>query len=257
MVKAGVCKTPIHRFESGRRLQIFVESLMSNETDMHQEEEWFNENLARRCLGALKKNNISGYYARNRNEALSQILSLIPPKAAVGAGDSVTLHQIGIIEELEKRDGNQFFNPFRRNGEDHTPAMMRELVEEGKKALYTDFFLTGLNAVTLDGKLVNTDAVGNRVSGLIFGPKKVIAVAGINKIVTNLEEGLQRIKKVAAPVNNYRHHLKHGMDTPPCAVNGICVDCHHPMRICNYTVIVEFQRLPRIEVIIVGEKLGI
>ena len=230
---------------------------MSNETDMHREEEWFNEKLAQRCLDALKRNNIPGYYARDRSEALSQILDMIPSGVTIGVGDSVTLHQIGVIEELEKRGSHQIFNPFRKEGENHIPATMRELVEIGMKALSVNFFLTGLNAITLDGKIVNTDGGGNRVTGLLFGPKKVIAVAGINKIVANLEEALERIKGIAAPINAYRHHLKHGMEAPPCAVSGVCVDCHHPRRICCYTVIVEFQRRPRIEVVIVGEELGI
>ena len=230
---------------------------MSNEADTHQEEEWFNEKLAQRCLEALKRNNIPSYYFPDRNQALNQILSMIPPGVTIGVGDSLTLLQIGIIEELEKRGSHQIFNPFRKDGEDHFPATTRELVETGTKALSSDFFLTGLNAVTLDGKMVNTDRMGNRITGLLFGPKKVIAVAGINKIVTNLEEALERIKKVAAPINAYRHNIKHKLDTPPCTVNGVCVDCRHPGRVCCYTIIVEFQSRPRIEVVIVGEKLGI
>jgi len=162
------------------------------------------------------------------------------------------------IEELEKRDSHQVFHPYRKDGEDYQPATMREFVEIGMKALSTDFFLTGINAVTLDGKIVNTDGVGNRVSGFLIGPRKVIAVAGVNKIVTNLEEALERIKKIAAPINARRHHIKHGLEeVPPCGIAGECVDCHHQRRICCYTLVVEFQNRPRIEVILVGEKLGI
>jgi len=230
---------------------------MNNEADIHREEEWFNEKLAQRCLDALKRNNIPGYYAPDRSKALAQILGMIPSGVTIGVGDSVTLLQVGVIEELEKRDSHQIFNPFRKEGEDYTPATTRELVEVGKKALITDLFLTGVNAITLDGKIVNTDGTGNRVAGLLFGPKKVIAVAGINKIVANLEEAVERIRRIAAPINAYRHHIKHGMEAPPCAVTGVCTDCHHPERICCYTVIVEFQERPRIEVVIVGEKLGI
>ena len=137
------------------------------------------------------------------------------------------------------------------------PTTMREIVGIGMKAMSTDFFLSGLNAVTLDGKIVNTDGGGNRVSGFILGPKKVIAVTGINKIVPNLEAALERIKSTAAPINAHRHYIKHGMEAPPCAVTGVCVDCRHPRRICNYTLIVEYQTRPRIEVVIVGEELGI
>lgn len=230
---------------------------MSNETDMHREEEWFNEKLAQRCLDALKRNNIPGHYAPDRSQALAQILGMIPSGVTIGVGDSVTLLQVGVIEELEKRGSHQIFNPFRKDGEDHMPATMRELVQTGMKALSTDFFLTGINAITLDGKIVNIDGSGNRVTGLLFGPKKVIAVAGINKIVANLEAAIERIKRIAAPINAYRHHIKHGMEAPPCAITGECIDCHHPQRICCYTVIVEFQERPRIELVIVGEELGI
>ena len=230
---------------------------MSNEADIQQEEDWFNEKLAQRCLNALKRNNIPGYYAPDRSQALTQVLDMIPSGVAIGVGDSVTLRQVGLIEELEKRGSHQIFNPFRKEGEDYIPATMREMVGKGMKALSVDFFLSGLNAVTLDGKIVNTDGEGNRVAGFLFGPRKVIAIAGINKIVANLDEALERIKRTAAPINAYRHLIKHGMEAPPCAVTGVCVDCHHPKRICCYTVIVEFQRRPRIEVVIVGEKLGI
>ncbi|MFC1847491.1 lactate utilization protein [Chloroflexota bacterium] len=230
---------------------------MSSEADIHREEEWYNEKLAQRCLKALKRNNIPGYYFPDRSQALNQILGMIPSGVTIGAGDSVTLDQVGIIEELEKRGSHQIFDPFRKNGEDYFPAVRQELEEVGMKALPTDFFLTGINAVTLDGKIVNTDRTGNRVTGLIFGPKRVIAVAGINKIVANLEEALERIRKIAAPINAYRHFIKHGREAAPCAVTGVCVDCNHERRICCYTVIVEFQNQSRIEVVIVGEKLGI
>ncbi len=230
---------------------------MSNETDMHREEEWFNEKLAQRCLDALKRNNIPGHYAPHRSQALAHILNLIPPGVTIGVGDSVTLLQVGVIEELEKRGSHKIVDPFRKDGEDRMPATLRELVQIGMKALSTDFFLTGINAITLDGKIVNIDGSGNRVTGLLFGPKKVIAVAGINKIVANLEAAIERIKRIAAPINAYRHHIKHGFEPPPCGITGECVDCHHPQRISCYTVIVEFQERPRIELVIVGEELGI
>ncbi len=230
---------------------------MGNEADVLEEKEWFNARLAQKCLDALKRNNIPGSYVPDRTVALTQILGMIPPKATIGVGDSVTLHQIGVIEELEKKGSHQIFNPFRKDGKDGVPATMRELVGIGMKALSTDFFLTGLNAITLDGKLVNTDGRGNRVTGLLFGPKRVIAVAGINKIVANVEEARERIRNIAAPQNAYRHMIKHGMETPPCGITGACIDCRHERRICCYTVIVEFQRSPRIEVILIGEELGI
>lgn len=230
---------------------------MSNESDISSEEEWFNEKLAQKCLGALKRNNIPGYYVPDRSQALTHILGMIPPEARIGIGDSVSLRQIGLIEELERRGSHQIFNPFRKEGRDTVPPTMREMVDIGMKALSTDFFITGSNAITLDGKIVNTDGVGNRVAGFIFGPRKVIVVAGINKIVADQEEALERIKRIAAPLNAYRHLNKHDFETPPCGVTGECADCHSPHRICCYTLIIEFQRRARIEVVIIGEKLGL
>ncbi len=108
-----------------------------------------------------------------------------------------------------------------------------------RRAATADVFLTGVNAITEDGKLINTDAIGNRAGGLLFGPRKVIVVCGANKIVPDVEAGLKRIRKVAAPINARRHYEKHGSEQLPCAVTGECVDCHHPWRICNFTVVVE------------------
>jgi hypothetical protein len=231
---------------------------MTQEQDLHQEEEWYADHLAQRCLSALDRNNISGHYFSKGSEACTYILDTIPKEARIGFGDSVTLHQIGIIEELDKRNTNQLFNPFCKDKEYHFPTTLREMRERGLKALATDFFLTGINAITTDGKLVNTDGMGNRVAGLIFGPRRVIAVAGINKIVANLNEALARIKKVAAPMNTQRHHLKHGMENPPpCALTGICSDCRHPFRACCSTVVVEYQIRRRIEVVLIGERLGL
>jgi hypothetical protein len=231
---------------------------MIQESELYKEEEWHAEQLAQRCLSALDRNNMSGHYFSNRSEACDYILNVIPAGACVGFGDSVTLHQIGIIQELEGRNVNQLFNPFRKDGEYHFPPTLREMRKLGLEALATDYFLTGVNVLTLDGKIVNADGMGNRVAGILFGPRHVIAVAGINKIVTNLDEALARIKKVAAPMNMRRHYLKHGLtNPPPCALTGVCNDCRHPFRACCFTVVVDYQVRRRIEVVLIGEKLGL
>jgi hypothetical protein len=115
----------------------------------------------------------------------------------------------------------------------------------------------------MDGKLINVDGLGNRVAGLIFGPKKVIVVAGANKIVRNVEEGLKRVKEIAAPVTARMHYLYHQpFEELPCAKIGECVDCSSSWRICCYTVIIDrqtnfkFYKEPRINVVIIGEDLG-
>ncbi len=240
---------------------------MIDETDLKEEMKWVYEGYARAAVASLQKKNIDAQYVSSREEALSKALGLIPSGVTVGWGDSVTLSQIGLVEKLREDRSRQLFDPFERDergkylvpGQGHLDLM--------RQALGADTFLTGINAITMDGKLVSLDSIGNRVAGMIFGPKKVIIVAGANKIVKNVEEALERIKRVA-PINVRRHYIKHGfegLDVLPCSKTGYCVDCRRPESICNYIVIVQGQQapkgaidyLPRIHVIIVGEELGI
>ena len=132
-----------------------------------------------------------------------------------------------------------------------------------RKVLSSDVFLSGTNAVTLDGKVVNIDGGGNRVAPMIFGPKKVIIVIGANKIVKNVDEAINRIKEFCAPINALRHSIQHHdtefMDLP-CVKTGVCADCRKPQRICNFTTIIEgesHRSSGRMNIIIIGEPLGI
>lgn len=200
----------------------------------------------------LGKNNISAFYVENKKQALKQVMSMIPEGSIVGFGDSVTLRQIGVVDALEK--GNfTFLNPWRSG------VTAEENIQLKKRALTSDVFVTGTNALTMDGKIVNIDALGNRVAAMLFGPGKVIIVIGVNKIVENLEEAFERIRKTAAPLNVKRH--TDFVPMPPCGVKGECTDCSSPWRICNKTVIIERQLdndkyKPIITVVIVGEELG-
>ena len=227
---------------------------------MSQEEPWVKENAeesALKCVQGLKKNNLNGYYFSNRNEALEHILGNIPPTATVGFGDSVTVQQIGLPQALHDR-GQKLISPFWEDDpRTYVLPGVRKAVQVGRDALFADYFVAGINAVTLDGKIVNTDALGNRIAGIMFGPRRVILVAGANKIVTNVEQAIERIKKVAAPLNARRHQVEHGMESGlPCALTGECVDCDTCWACC-FTVIIEHQLSPRIEVVLIGEKLGL
>jgi hypothetical protein len=112
--------------------------------------------------------------------------------------------------------------------------------------------IAGTNAITLDGRLVNLDGMGNRVAAMAFGPKKVILVAGMNKVAPDLESAMARVKHYAAPVNNIRYGLKN-----PCVETGLCSDCRTPQRICNMWSIIEGHMIEgRIHVKLVGEFLG-
>lgn len=201
----------------------------------------------------LRENNIPSVYADDKREAYRQVMSMIPAGSIVGLGDSLTLKQIGVVDALEA--GNYaFLNPWKPG------ISVDENIRLKREALTSDVFVTGSNAVTLDGKIVNVDGHGNRVAAMLFGPKKVIIVVGINKIVEDVDSALRRIRDEAAPMNVKRHPDFDPL--PPCGTTGICSDCSSPWRICNKTVIIERQYdntkyKPVITVVIVGEKLGI
>jgi L-lactate utilization protein LutB len=202
-------------------------------------------------LSALRGNKFDAVYVSSREEALRKVLQLIPTGAVVGAGDSLTLKQIGIFEELERR-GFQIFWPF----DERVPKSKRRDV--ARKAMLTDVFLTGSNAVTMDGKIVNVDASGNRVAGMIFGPKKAVIVVGVNKIVENVEKALERIRKVAAPLNARRIRKERDWELLPCVELGNCIDCSAENRICNITTVIEKKpRAIDVTIVVVGEKLGL
>jgi L-lactate utilization protein LutB len=218
---------------------------------MMAEEHSSFSNVVNETLKALRRNKFEAVYVRSREEALQSILQRIPSQATVGAGDSLTLKQIGVFEELEKK-GFTLFWPF---GENVAKGERRSVA---RKALLADIFLSGSNALTMDGKIVNIDTSGNRVAGMIFGPKKAIIVVGVNKIVKNVEEALERIRKVAAPLNAKRIREERNWELLPCVKTGECVDCNAENRICNVTTIIEKKpRAIDLTVIIVREKLGL
>lgn len=241
---------------------------MVDETDIRDEKNWRYEHLALKTVANLKKRHLNAQYIPNRQAAFQKVMELIPEGATVGWGDSVTLYQIGVFDELHRTRPNLIFDPFLRDAAGNLITSGEERLVLMRKALTADVFLSGVNAITVDGKLVSVDATGNRVAGTIFGPKRVIIVAGANKIVANLDEALRRIKEIAAPLNAKRHVIKHHYERfaeLPCVKTGTCVDCFHPDRICHYTVIIEGERppgtvtgyTPRMYVLIVGEELGI
>ncbi|HXZ34865.1 MAG TPA: lactate utilization protein [Thermodesulfobacteriota bacterium] len=199
-----------------------------------------------RVVESLKKNEMEAVYFSTVAEAKNEVLRRIPLGAKVGIGGSITLREMGIPEVLEKK-GHEVYDHWRE-------GLSKEKRQEvGKKHQRADVFLTSTNALTLDGKLINVDATGNRVSSMIFGPEKVVVISGVNKIVRNLSEGLARIKKVAAPRNCQRRK-----DPTPCAQDLICRNCNTPARLCRVTTIIERRPwgIKDFSVILVGEELG-
>jgi hypothetical protein len=205
---------------------------------------WHIEERIRKTLKAIENNNMTGIYVRTREAALEEIKARIPKRASVSHGGSRTLQQLGIDGVLNKGAyryllANASWNKGTRE------SRLRDFA--------SDIFLTSVNAITLKGELIALDGFGNRAACLLFGPKKVIVIAGKNKLVGTLEDGIERIREYVAPI----HAKRRGWNVP-CTKAGKCVDCRNRMRICNKLAVLQYERdAGRTTVIIVGEDLGI
>ena len=193
----------------------------------------------------LKNRHFDAYYCETKEEALKMALSLIPQGDTVGWGGTVTCQQIGLLDAV--RNGN-----FRAIDRDAC-ATMEEREEAMRKALLADTFLTSANAISLDGQMVNIDGNGNRVAAIVYGPKQVIVVAGMNKVEDSLDAAINRARTVAAPMNQQRFGLPN-----PCGATGSCGDCKTETCICNHILITRHCRpVGKIKFILVGEDLGL
>lgn len=209
-------------------------------------ENWLEEKRLQRVEKFLKERGFNVFLVPDKDSARNKILEIIPKEATIGIGGSVTIRQMGIIEELEKR-GYIVYHHWKKG------LSFEEDLEIRKKELLSDVFLSSVNAITLTGELVNIDGIGNRVSAQIFGPGQVIVVVGRNKIVVNLETALWRIKNVTAPLNAKRLNLN-----VPCAELGYCEEeCNSPNKMCRITTILSAppSKTP-FTVILVNENLG-
>ncbi len=235
---------------------------MADDANTTREREWLSETRAQIAVKNLKKKHINALYVPTRTEALSVILEMVPDGATVVRGDSITLEQIGAISAIIKRGQNRIVDPFEKDTIGRFLHKPEDAINMYRKAFTADVFLAGTNAVTLDGKLVNTDGTGNRVAPMIFGPKKVILAAGVNKIVNDVDEARKRIRDICAPLDVKSYILKYGQteyDVLPCAKTGLCTDCKNDLRFCCYTVIIEAAAITehgRINVVLIGEELG-
>lgn len=210
-----------------------------------------NEEQIQKCIESLKKNHFEVYRVQDTEEAKSVFFSEIVSSIAFESfswGDSRTMLLTGVLDELEK---------------DPTKCMIRTFGKEmsrtqktywRRKALTADLFLSGSNAVTEKGQLVNLDMVGNRVAGLTFGPKHVVLFIGINKIVPSLDDAMERIKTIAAPLNAKLHTHLH----TPCQKTGVCMDCNSSDRICNvWTIHDKCNPIGRIKIVLINQELGL
>jgi hypothetical protein len=213
---------------------------------MEQLERWFREKQVERTIHALKKNNFEALYVSDSKSALEEVMKRIPDGATVGIGGSSTLAQTGILDALKNRKV-QLVWPFQQAKNEE------ERIELIRKSFSSDVFLSSTNAVTEDGKLFNIDATGNRVGAMFIGPKKVIVVSGVNKIVKNIEGAEKKLKGWTAIQNSKRLNRK-----TPCVETGVCEDCNSPDRICNiYVTLAKKPSRTDVLIILVGEHLGI
>lgn len=197
-----------------------------------------------KTIEALNRNNMKGFFAKNTEDLYHIIDGLMLGAESVTAGGSMTLYETGVIGHLHERYGEIFTDRDRVSAEEKAVVMRR--------AFFMDVYFAGTNAVTENGELYNVDGHGNRVSAMIFGPKKVILVAGYNKIVSSLEEAELRVKNIAAPANAIRL----GCGTP-CAATGECIDCRSERRICCSRVVLGRQSVKdRINVIFLMDEYG-
>lgn len=206
---------------------------------------WHNDVIGAKLVEALHNNKFSAVYVKNKEEAVKEILNQVPANASVGFGGSWTLQELGLAAQMEKR-GNLLLNH-------NKPGLSPEEAGEiRKKQLTCDAFIASTNAVTLKGELVNVDGTGNRVAAMIYGPKKVIIVVGINKVVKDYDAAINRIQQIAAPMNNKR------LSKPnPCVTTGECMNCQSSTRICNVTTILHKRpSMTDMQIIVVGEELG-
>lgn len=192
----------------------------------------------------LQKRHFEAYYCATKEAALKQVLALIPEGSTVGWGGAISAAQVGVQEAVHAGkytviDRDRFSDPAEKL------RCMRECFN-------ADYFITGANALSLDGQMVNIDGNGNRVGMIVYGPKNIIVVAGMNKVCATLEDAVRRARTVAAPMNQQRFGLNN-----PCTCTGVCSDCLSESSICNQILITRnCKPAGRIKFVLVGEELG-
>jgi len=198
---------------------------------------------------ALNANNFDAVVVDNAIEAKTRVLKKMIPETGAGSiswGGSLTFIATGIYDAVKESDDLKVLDTFAKG------LTAEEMLERRRQSLLVDLFITGSNAVTETGQLVNLDMFGNRIGAITFGPKHVIILVGRNKIVTDLDEAMFRIKNYAAPVNTMRLGKK-----TPCSKTSYCEECKSPDRICNTWTITE-KSFPkgRVKVVLINEDMG-
>ena len=203
-----------------------------------------NQNLANTIIKNMAKKNMEGYYCATSAEAVEKALSLMPEGASVTWGGSMTLTECGLMDALKTANYELIDRDTAKTPEDSRLMYAKQVM--------ADYYLMSSNAITIDGELVNIDGRANRVSCLCWGPQNVIIIAGMNKVCSDVESAVQRVRNFAAPPNCVRLNRN-----TPCTHTGKCGDCYSPDCICSQVLITRRSSTPnRIKVILVGEELG-
>ncbi len=210
-----------------------------------QVDAWHDATLGEAAVKALKKNGFDAIFAATPDEAVEKVMAFIAKGKTVGFGGSMTVKALGIQEKAKALGAEILDHNAQGLSPDGKLAVLR-------RQLTCDVFVSGSNAVTLEGDIVNVDGNGNRVAALTFGPAKTVVVVGVNKIVRDLDEAMARIESYASPMNNKRLDK-----TNPCVKTGLCEDCEGATRICRvYQILRRKPSLSDFTVVIVGARLG-
>ena len=206
--------------------------------------ELYYEKRGRILVKNLQNRHFDAFYCANKEEALQKALELIPEGSVVGWGGAMSCEQIGLMEAVKAGNFTAMDRSTAKTPEERDRMM--------KQMLLADVFLTGANALSLDGQMVNIDGNGNRVAPICYGPNMILVVAGMNKVEDTLNAAVTRARTVAAPTNKQRFP-----NATPCEITGSCADCKAEGCICNQILVTRHCRpAGRIKFILVGEDLG-
>lgn len=207
---------------------------------------WTHEQKCRKAVESLEKHGFTALFCPTPEDAAEYIMATAADAQSIGFGGSMSVVSLGVEARLREL-GKEILN----HG---NPAFsLEERLQVMRRQLTCDLFLSGCNAVTLHGELVNIDATGNRVAAMFFGPQKVIVVAGRNKLVDGpAGDAIARVRNWATPPNSRRLNFK-----TPCATTGFCSDCNSPERLCRVTTIIDRKpRFTDVRVLVVNADMG-
>lgn len=213
--------------------------------DKDQYQSWLWGKMAERCVKNLNKHGFDAHYVEETAEAKDLVLKMVAPYESFGFAGSDTTRSLGLPEAL-KAKGKTIHDHWQKGLSKEQDLEIR--LNQGR----ADCLICSANAVSATGEIVNVDGIGNRTAAMTFGPKKVVIVAGMNKVTPDLESALRRVREVAGPMRAKSLNME-----TPCAETGVCNDCNAPQRICRITTILHRRpSLTDVSVVLVGASLG-